>query len=343
MDIPRLCWVRAAAGLALCTCSPVEPSFQKPVPAAIAIVSGENQEGRVGELLGEPFVVRVTDEEGRAVGNVFVSWEVTGGGGDLTTDLSGARLDNAITVTDNDGVARVFFIPTALGTSTVVARVSIATGLAGAPVSFTAHAPGPAAISRVSGENQEGRVGARLANPFVVRVTDVQGQPMEGVRVIWSLTEGDGELFAPVSSTESGTLATITDGNGLAQAFYTPTAVGPNTVIARVSGAADLQASPVLFMTQVPGLQLNIWLGLFWGPCAYCSPDVTVPVGTTVEWRNWDPTEHTVTSSSAPSGGVSFSSGMLPQNARFHFVPDVAGTWEYSDRVSGATATLTAK
>lgn len=343
MDISRLRWVTPAAGLALFTCSPVEPSFQKPVPAAIALVSGENQDGRVGEQLGEPFVVRVTDAQGDPLGNVFVSWEVTEGAGDLSTDVSVTLSDQAITVTDNDGLARVFFTPTALGTSTVAARVSSAGGLPGSPLSFTIHAPGPATIARVSGEDQEGRVGERLAEPFMVRVTDVQGAPMAGVSVVWSLTEGDGDLLAPASGTGMEVLATTTDASGLAQAFFIPKAVGPSTIVARVQNLPKLLGSPVPFATHAPGLQLSIWLSLFWGPCAYCSPDVTVPVGTTVEWRNWDLGEHAVTSSSAPPGGASFSSGILHQDDRFHFVPNVAGTWEYFDRVYGARATLTAK
>lgn len=48
-------------------------------------------------------------------------------------------------------------------------------------------------------------------------------------------------------------------------------------------------------------------------------------------------------SSSAPPGGAFFTSGILRQDDRFHFVPDLAGTWEYFDRVSGATARLTAE
>jgi hypothetical protein len=71
------------------------------------------------------------------------------------------------------------------------------------------------------------------------------------------------------------------------------------------------------------------------------SSDVTVPIGAPVEWVNWLESAR-IMSTSAPPGGASFDSGELSQGERFEFVPDVAGTWEYVDPVSGATGTLTA-
>lgn len=43
-----------------------------------------------------------------------------------------------------------------------------------------------------------------------------------------------------------------------------------------------------------------------------------------------------MTSSTTPPGGAPFDSGTLEAGARFQFVPDVAGTWEYFDRILGA-------
>lgn len=63
-------------------------------------------------------------------------------------------------------------------------------------------------------------------------------------------------------------------------------------------------------------------------------------MGTPVEWLIVDDSA-TVTSSSAPAGGA--SSGILNLDDRFRFVPEAVGIWEYFDRVSGATGTLTAR
>ena len=84
-------------------------------------------------------------------------------------------------------------------------------------------------------------------------------------------------------------------------------------------------------------LVIDFWFG-FWyagfsGPCSLSS-DVTVPVGTTVEWkagaqdeRVTDP-QYTVTSTSRPGDAAGFDSGLLTQRERFRFVPAVSGVWD---------------
>lgn len=62
-------WCAASLGLVALACGgdgPLDPD--RPTPAAIASVSGDGQEGKAGEKLGEPFVVRVTDAQGDGVG-----------------------------------------------------------------------------------------------------------------------------------------------------------------------------------------------------------------------------------------------------------------------------------
>lgn len=68
---------------------------------------------------------------------------------------------------------------------------------------------------------------------------------------------------------------------------------------------------------------------------------VTIGLGEQVRWVNLDGTDHTVTSTRAPPGGKSFSSGPMRQGAEFTFRPRVVGIWEYScqrypDRMANA-------
>jgi plastocyanin len=75
--------------------------------------------------------------------------------------------------------------------------------------------------------------------------------------------------------------------------------------------------------------------------------DVTVTVGTRVQWVNLDGVQHTATSTSVPQGGAAFDSGLLGNGDRFEFTPQVAGTWVYFCEVHpgimvGATLTATA-
>ena len=203
-------------------------------------------------------------------------------------------------------------------------------------------APAPVAMSTVSGNGQQGRIGELLGEPFVVRVTDAQGVGVGGVAVRWDVISG-GRWGLDASGDPVTTLVRRTDPEGFAKGFFFPSAAGTSTVTASVPA---LQGSPVTFTADVNVLVISA--GGFWGR-GFLGPEgateVTVPVGVTVEWVNvWG--EHTVTSSSAPPGGSSFDSGSLDQGERFQFVPRVAGTWKYFCEVHGASeesGTITAR
>ena len=95
----------------------------------------------------------------------------------------------------------------------------------------------PTAIVRVSGNNQSGRPGTRLPNPFVVEVVDENDDPVSGVAVTFAVTAGGGSV-SPTSAT--------TNNGGRAQTTLTlGDEVGDNTVQARVTGlrAATFTAS----------------------------------------------------------------------------------------------------
>jgi hypothetical protein len=200
---------------------------------------------------------------------------------------------------------------------------------------------GAAAITIVSGNDQVGKAGESPELPFAVRVTDAQGEEVRHVHVFWRVTSGAGRFpERPASRTGS-------DGN--AEKRFVPTAAGTSTVTADVAG---LDGSPVTFSLEAPtlviGLQrsVNLWTGEYFGDPTFRGPegesDVTVPVGTTVEWSILGVEEAHIVSTSEPTGGEPLDSGTLAGGERFQFVPGVAGTWEFEDRVSGATGTLTA-
>jgi hypothetical protein len=97
--------------------------------SAIALVSGDNQSGLIGLLLGSPLAVRVTDAFGNAVPGVAVNWSILSGNG---------LLGNATTQTNSSGTATnnwtLSIVP---GLQSAAAAVS---GLSGSPVVF--HATG---------------------------------------------------------------------------------------------------------------------------------------------------------------------------------------------------------
>lgn len=112
--------------------SPAEGPEPPPTgPAAIVIVSGNDQETKANLRLDRPLVVRVTDEQGHGVASIPVEWKVTSGSGS-----SYCRGDDCL-VSDGNGLAQVFFVPRSVGTTTVTASVA---GLQASPATFTVEA-----------------------------------------------------------------------------------------------------------------------------------------------------------------------------------------------------------
>jgi hypothetical protein len=216
------------------------------------------------------------------------------------------------------------------------------------PTSPTSRTPPAGRLSIVSGNEQQAKAGEPLREPFVVRVIDDDGRGLGDVVVSYSLTSGDG-VFARVCDPAAPVreASTRTNADGLAQMTFQPTSVGASTVTARVVGARDVS---VAFTTNAVGLVIEFWFGIwevgFAGPCL--APHVTVPLWTVVEWTappedERYPLTYTVTSTSTPPGGAAFDSGMLRPKERYRFVPGVAGTWEYHDRITGLAGRLTAR
>jgi adhesin/invasin len=214
-----------AAALLSCGDDLVIPSEGE--PAAINILEGNGQSGRVGEALADSLVVEVLDVADRAVPGAIVVIELAGGTAEpdtITTDQLGrgsAQITLGNLVGETAGAARVIApeTPDTVEASfTVTAVASTANGLAA-----------------VSGDAQTGAVGTELPAPLVVGVTDQFGNPIEGVTITWT-AEGGGSVSAP---------STVTDGQGLTSVTRTlgPTA-GPQTTLASSEGLAG---SPVVF------------------------------------------------------------------------------------------------
>ena len=155
-------------------------------PAAINIVSGNQQQGRVGSTLDAPLVVKVTDTRDRPVAGASVVFEFTdtGGGGDATP---------ASTTTDANGQASAQLrLGAREGQVNGTARVPVAGGTTPVQIAFTATALSDNAngISLVSGDNQTGAVNTVLTDSLVVKVSDAFGNPIPGVTIAWSVTGG---------------------------------------------------------------------------------------------------------------------------------------------------------
>jgi len=186
----------------------------------LTIVSGDAQAGRVGALLGNDLVVRITDAFDNPKAGTNVSFTVLTGGGAVA----------AGTVTaDAAGIAKVrWTLGTQVGSQSVIAGSG-----AIPPVTFTATAAAdaPATVAILGGNNQATIAGGSLADSLSIRVLDQFGNGVAGVTVDWSVSQGGGST-SPSSS--------VTNGTGRAATRWTlGTNGGPATVTAIARSVAD--------------------------------------------------------------------------------------------------------
>ena len=69
--------------------------------------------------------------------------------------------------------------------------------------------PAVQTVVKISGDNQQGAINARLAQPFVIELRDEFSNPLAGEPVIFRVTAGEGRL-----SGRHSTQRAITDANG---------------------------------------------------------------------------------------------------------------------------------
>ena len=190
-------------------------------PSGVRIVSGNEQVGSPGAPLPQPLVVEVVDGSGNPVVGAAVTWVVTAGGGSLepptgTTDEAGRA---STTWTLGPGI----------GTNSAQAIVS---GVGQAVFTATASAGDPDDIRIVSGNEQRGQAGTRLAGDLVVEVIDDEGNPVPGVTVTWRVESGGGSVAPRTTNTGGDGRASTawTLGSGTGEQRVEASAPGAGTV-----------------------------------------------------------------------------------------------------------------
>ena len=293
----------------------------------VSKTSGDEQAGRVGQVLPEPLQVTVTTD-GAATTGVTVNW---------STAAAGGALSPTSTATDANGVASSnWTLGTTSGAQTATVTIS---GAPGSTVTFNAAADaGEAAVlGEADGNEQTGEINTPLAEPVRARVSDEFGNAVPEVAVNWTATGAT--LSVPtVPSDASGISAVAVTLGG---------AAGPITIIATSEG---LEGSPVTFTatatvpaaiptTAAVTVRDNNFLSVR-NMTTNAAVD-TVAVGGSVTWT-WAAStgaSHSVTSTGSPSftsrGTVTPPPVPDPYTVNF----PTAGTYNYYCTVHGAPAT----
>lgn len=111
----------------------------------------------------------------------------------------------------------------------------------------------PPKLVIVGGNEQLGERGKKLFDPLQVQVTDVHGQPLQGIVVSWKVNQGGGTLSSTTSTTNA---------DGVASVFWT---IGNNAqaqeATAEVTGndGKPAQGSPAVFSAQPAELFVGTW------------------------------------------------------------------------------------
>ena len=159
-------------------------------PTTLAKVAGDGQHGTVGAPLQDPLVVSVLDQTGAPLPGAVVIFRVTDGKGKVS--------ERHVATDDRGRAATSLTLGPEPGTNTVQVTVP---GLD--PMTFTATGIGiPHAISKVSGDGQEGWGGSQLQEPLVVSVLDRTGSALYGAVVTFTVTDGEGVLSATTDTTD---------------------------------------------------------------------------------------------------------------------------------------------
>lgn len=182
-------------------------------PAAVQIVSGNNQVAPIGQTLS-PLVARLVDGQGNIVPGQTMVWTVVPAGA--------ASLTSASTVTDANGEVTAtgsLGLLASAGTSITVALASN-TAIA---ATFQETIPGAlTALTKVSGDNQTAVKGANFANPLVVQLVNASG-PVANFPVHFTVT-GPVNLGGGLAGTDANGQASITIMAGSSSGTATVTA-----------------------------------------------------------------------------------------------------------------------
>ena len=201
---------------------------------SLTIISGDGQTGYPGQRLA-PFVVEVRDQNGLA-SEVFVTFIHDNGflSAFLVQTGPDGRAQSTLTLGRRTGTTRVTV--SVGGDSEVFEARAIAppSSSESSTEPETPPPPEPMRLLRISGGDQQGLPGETLMNPFVVEVRNQDGEPSEGIGVIFYVLTGGGSL-----STETVT----TDSNGRAESTLTlGDEPGTNRVQVNFSGTNPLDA-----------------------------------------------------------------------------------------------------
>ncbi|UCF41369.1 MAG: IPT/TIG domain-containing protein [Gemmatimonadota bacterium] len=230
----------SAAGIWACSEAPVE-NTPPPSPRAttITVISGDDQNGVVGQLLGADVVVRLDDQNGSPMAGQGITFAVVSGGGSLGATSA---------TTDGSGLAATSWtLGTAAGAQQIRAASSSNASVQ-TLVDATASADAADSVAVLSGDDQVGIINQPLFDSVVVKVFDQYGNGVPDHPVSFAAGAGGTGSADPA--------ATTTAANGEAWTRWT---LGPEVAVQTLDvNAGGLKSEPLAFSAQGTNLTVTL-------------------------------------------------------------------------------------
>lgn len=190
------------------TLSPVQMTIKAfaGAPAALAVVSGNNQSDTLLTTLQSPLIVSVRDIGDNPVESTLVRFAMNS----TPTNATGQSLSVDSVLTDSTGNAGVILhLGNKPGTYSVSATSQL---LPPTVLTVTAVKNTPAVLTQVSGNNQSDTILTSMQSPFIVSIKDIRGNPVDSAMIQFSIAT------TPLNAAGQGLSSTTvyTDTNGLA-------------------------------------------------------------------------------------------------------------------------------
>jgi hypothetical protein len=219
--------VAALVALLFSACSKSSDTALTPTTISMAN-SGNAQVGTVGQQLGAPLTVLITDANGApAPFQTNVTWTLSASGGTISAATDTSYVSTVVTQTDGNGYTSVTWM---LGTKSGTDSLTATAG--GLSTTFSATAqPGAVKALVVQSGNTQTIPDGTMSQPFVVQAQDQYGNPVPNVSI--NFTDQSGGTLSSGSA--------VTDANGMASVQLTAAASPATyTIVAAVAGQATI-------------------------------------------------------------------------------------------------------
>jgi hypothetical protein len=307
-------------------------------PAALQIVSGNNQNTTVNTVFGSPLVVQLVDQYGNAVSQSGVSVIFTAPNSGTSASFAGNNTLTVTTGSNGQASSGAFSANTVAGSY----QVQVTSGsLTSVQFSLTNNPGAPAALQILSGNNQSTTVNTAFGSPLVVQLVDQYGNAVPQGGTLVTFTAPSTGASAAFGSSSTITVTTGNNGQVSSGAFSANTVAGSYQVQVTSGSLTGVQFS----LTNNPGSVASLQIVSGNNQGTMVSTAFGDPLVVRVEDQYGNAVPNTSVTFTAPSSGASatlssttVTTGSNGQASVHATANTIAGTYSVTASVGSLSA-----